>query len=248
MRGKVSPMTRQARGAYKATFRTHPYKRKGRVVRTRPVPGVHFERSLRESGAEVIAGIDEVGVGAWAGPVVVGAVISNPGSRVYKVRDSKLLDAARREWLAERVRDRSLAWGVGVSWPNEIDEEGLSEAIRRAASRALDALSIEPDACLVDGKWNFIGDGARMVVKGDCESVSIASASLVAKVFRDRLMADLAPLYPGYGFDLNKGYPSPAHKWALAAFGPSSFHRRLFTPVRRLFEEGVPGRLLPEAR
>jgi ribonuclease HII len=237
-------MARQARGAYKATFRTHPYKRKGRVVRTRRVPGVHLERSLRESGAEAIAGIDEVGVGAWAGPVVVGAVISNPGSRVYKVRDSKLLDAARREWLAARVRERSLAWGVGVSWPNEIDEEGLSEAIRRAASRALEGLAIEPDACLVDGKWNFIGDGARMVVKGDCESVSIASASLVAKVFRDRLMSDLAPLYPGYGFDLNKGYPSPAHKWALSALGPSSFHRMLFAPVRRLFEEGVPGRLL----
>jgi ribonuclease HII len=230
--------------AFKATYRTHGYKRKGRSVRTRPAPGLHFEKTLRESGAELVAGIDEVGVGAWAGPVVVGAVILEPGRRIYKVRDSKLLDPPRREWLAERVRERSLAWGIGVSWPHEIDSEGLSEAQRRAARRAIEALGITPDACLVDGKWNFIGDGARMIVRGDSESVSIACASLVAKAFRDQLMSDLAPLYSGYSFELNKGYPSPLHKWALAAIGPSSLHRRLFTPVRRLFEEGVPGRLL----
>lgn len=230
--------------AFKATYRTRPYRKRGRKARTRPVPSVHFERILRDQGAEVVAGIDEVGVGAWAGPVVVGAVILDPSHRIYKVRDSKLLDPPRREWLAERVRQRSMAWAVGISWPTEIDAEGLSEAIRRAAARALGGLGVQPDAYLVDGNWNFVGEGARTVVRGDCESVSIASASLVAKVFRDRLMSDLAPLYEGYSFELNKGYPSPAHKWALAAFGPSQMHRRLFAPVRRYFEEGVPGRLL----
>jgi ribonuclease HII len=197
-----------------------------------------------EQGAEVIAGVDEVGVGAWAGPVMVGAVVLNPNHRIYKVRDSKLLDPARREWLADRVRERSLAWAVGASWPDEIDAVGLSEAIRRAASRAITSLGIRPEACLVDGSWNFVGKEAVTVVRGDCESVSIAAASVVAKVFRDRVMSGIAPLYDWYRFDENKGYPSPAHKWALRALGPSPMHRRLFAPVQKLFDEGVSGRLL----
>lgn len=235
------------RQAFKATYRTRTYSRKGRVARTPPVPSLRYERALAEQGASMVAGIDEVGVGAWAGPLAVGAVILSRERRIYKIRDSKLLDPARREWLAQRVRERAVAWGVGLSWPAEIDALGLSEATRRAARRALDSLSVFPDAYLVDGKWNFVGEGATMVVRGDCESVSIASASLVAKVSRDALMRDLAALFPGYQFDLNKGYPSPAHKWALKAFGPSAIHRRLFAPVRLLFEEGIPGRLLPPA-
>lgn len=231
---------------FKATYRTRAYRtRKGGQKRTRPVPGVHLERTLRADGADLIGGVDEVGIGAWAGPLAVGAVILSSGSRIYKVRDSKLLDPERRAWLAARVRDRALSWSLGFSWPEEIDDVGLSEAIRRAASRAIEGLSPRPDAFLLDGKWNFIGENTTVVVRGDCESVSIASASLIAKVARDRLMSELSGLYPPYLFDLNKGYPSPAHKWALSAFGPSPIHRRLFTPVRRLFEEGTPGRLLP---
>ena len=229
---------------YRATYRTHGYVRKGRSVRTRRAPGMHLEKLLSSEGAQVIAGVDEVGVGAWAGPVVVGAVVMDPSHRLYKVRDSKLLDAPRRAWLAERVRAGALAWGVGMSWPSEIDVEGLSEAIRRAARRAIGSLGMTPDACLVDGNWNFVGDGAKTVVKGDCESVSIASASVVAKVFRDGLMTQMSSLYPGYRFELNKGYPSPVHKWGLRALGPSPLHRKLFAPVQRHFDEGTPGRLL----
>lgn len=237
--------TSRSSNSFKATYRTRTYKtRKGKQKRTRRVPSVHHERDLRMQGAKVIAGVDEVGVGAWAGPVTVGAVVLSPTSRIYKVRDSKLLDAERRAWLAARVRDRAICWSLGFSWPDEIDEFGLSEGIRRAAARAIEGLAIQPDAFLLDGKWNFIGDKTTVVVRGDCESVSIASASLVAKVARDRMMAELAGFYPQYLFGENKGYPSPAHKWALAAFGPSPIHRRLFTPVRRLFEEGTPGRLL----
>jgi ribonuclease HII len=215
------------------------------VVHTPRVPGVHLERGLLAEGAELVGGVDEVGVGAWAGPLAVGAVVLRPDRRIYKLRDSKLLDPARREFLAGRVRQSCLAWSVGLTWPDEIDAVGLSEAQRRAAARAMCALTVSPDVFLVDGKWNFVGASARMVVRGDCESVSIAAASIVAKVARDRLMCELAGLYPPYELASNKGYPSPRHKWALAAFGPSPMHRRLFAPVQRLLDDGVPGRLLP---
>lgn len=231
--------------SYKATYRTRTYGKGAKQRRTKPVPGMRFENSLREAGAQLIGGIDEVGVGAWAGPVAVGAVVLHPDRRIYKVRDSKLLDPPRREWLSERVKQRCICWSIGLAWPSEIDELGLSEAMRRAGARAIAGLSVQPDAFLLDGKWNFIGDAARTVVRGDCESVSIASASIVAKVARDRLMGELDRFFSWYGFASNKGYPSPSHKWALAAFGPSPIHRRLFAPVQRLVDEGVPGRLLP---
>lgn len=206
------------------------------------------ERSLAARGAELVGGVDEVGVGAWAGPVAVGAVVLRPGKRLYKVRDSKLLDAPRREALAVRVKQACLCWSVGMSWPVEIDDLGLSEAIRRAGRRAVDGLAVKPDAFLADGNWNFLKgccDDVRMVIRGDCESVSIACASIVAKVVRDELMTQLSAMYPPYRFASNKGYPSSSHKWGLAAFGPSPIHRRLFAPVQRLVDEGAPGRLLP---
>ncbi len=230
---------------YRATYRTRTYLRAGRLAHTRRVPGTHHEKALIDEGAGLVGGIDEVGVGAWAGPVAVGAVILRPDQRLYKIRDSKLVSAARREWLAARVRERSLAWSIGYSWPREIDEVGLSEAIRRAAARAVEALPVIPDVFLVDGKWNFLGERARMVVRGDCESVSIAAASVVAKVARDRLMAGLGELYPGYRFESNKGYPSPDHRWGLSAFGPCPVHRRGWAPIKKLLEGGVPGRVLP---
>jgi ribonuclease HII len=206
---------------------------------------VHLERGLLAEGAELVGGIDEVGIGAWAGPLAVGAVVMRPDRRIYKIRDSKLLDPERREFLASRVRESCLAWSIGLAWPDEIDSVGLSEAQRRAAARAQAGLVVSPDVFLVDGKWNFVGTSARMVVRGDCESVSIAAASIVAKVARDRLMCELSRLYPPYELASNKGYPSPRHRWGLAAFGPSPIHRRLFAPVQKLLDEGVPGRLLP---
>lgn len=205
---------------------------------------MRHELKLRAEGAELIGGIDEVGLGAWAGPVTVAAVVLRPDARIYKVRDSKQVDEQRRMWLSERISTKCLAWSIGMSWPQEIDDVGLSEAIRRAGRRAVQGLRVNPDAFLVDGRWNFIGESARTVVRGDCESVSIASASLVAKVTRDALMAQVCGLYPDYGFGTNKGYPSPAHLWALSAFGPSPIHRRLYAPIQKLVDEGTPGRLL----
>jgi ribonuclease HII len=187
-------------------------------------------------------------MGAWAGPLAVGVVILDPGKRIYKIRDSKLLDPPRRRWLAERIKERAIAWSVGLTWPDEIDAVGLTEALKRAARRALNDLGLTPDAILLDGTNNYLREeGAKTIVRGDAESISIAAASLVAKVCRDDLMTRLAPMYHPYRFEKNKGYPSPVHKWALAAFGPAPIHRRLFSPVQKLVDDGVPGRLLPAA-
>ena len=202
---------------------------------------MRHEQALLAEGATLVGGIDEVGVGAWAGPVAVGAVVLDPEDRIYKIRDSKLLDPGRREWLAARVRGRSLGHGVGLAWPNEIDEVGLSEAIRRAAARAVACLPVTPDAFLVDGKWNFLGNSARMVVRGDCESVSIAAASIVVKVARDRLMSALACMYPQYQFESNKGYPAPRHLWALSAYGPCPIHRLSFGGLPRAHRQPPQG-------
>lgn len=249
--------------SYRATYRTRAYRERGRKqsARTPAVPGLRHEQTLRQAGAELIGGVDEVGLGAWAGPLAVGMVVLRPDKRIYKVRDSKLLDEPRRQWLAGRIQAGCLCWSTGLAWPREIDLLGLSEAMRLAARRAMGRLATHPDCFLVDGRWNFLqpvqaggdpvpdaGPAVRTVVRGDCESLSIAAASVVAKVARDSLMAQLASLYPPYLFRCNKGYPSPDHMWALRAFGPSPVHRRLFAPVRRLVDEGIPGRLLPDLR
>lgn len=235
--------------SFKATYRTRAFAQGTlKASRTRPVPGMRYENMLRADGAQLIAGIDEVGLGAWAGPVAVGVVVLRPGRRLYKVRDSKALDAPRREWLAAHVQEGCLSWAVGLAWPREIDDLGLSAALRLAGRRAVSDLDVSPDAFLVDGNWNLLGiEGVTTIVRGDSESVSVASASLVAKVARDRLMKCLAPIYPQYLFESNKGYPSPFHMRALDMVGPSPIHRRLFAPVRKLVEQSPPCRLLPHA-
>lgn len=241
----------KAEGAFKATHRTRCYGTgpNGRPARTRAVPSMRYEDALRSEGVELICGVDEVGLGSWAGPVAVGMVVLQPATRLYKVRDSKSVDVDRREFLAAHVRRTCLAWSVGISWPAEIDEHGLSYAQMAAARRALEGLGCTPEAFLVDGNWNFLKPAkVRTIVRGDSESVSIAAASLVAKVTRDALMIQMSQLYPTYEFHSNKGYPSPRHKWALAAIGPSPIHRRLFEPVRVLAEGGIPGRLLDAAQ
>jgi ribonuclease HII len=185
-------------------------------------------------------GIDEVGRGSWAGPLTVGAVVVPHDRRVYRIRDSKQLSAARREAMFDRICDWATAWGVGHASAAECDELGMSEAQRLAARRALDALGVEPDAALVDGKWNFVGrPHTTMLVKGDARSLSIAAASILAKVTRDRIMRAEAESFPAYAFDQNKGYPCPRHKLALKGYGPSSIHRRSWVFMERLAWRGV---------
>lgn len=147
--------------------------------------------------------------------------------RVNGVRDSKMLSEAEREHLFDRIAEWCDAWAVGHASQEECDHLGMSEAQRLAARRAIDGLGLLPDQVLLDGKWDFVGGGiTRRIVRGDATCLSIAAASILAKVTRDRMMRAEAEHFPGYDFELNKGYPCPRHKAALKAWGPSSIHRR----------------------
>jgi ribonuclease HII len=200
-------------------------------IRLRPslrskAPGLAVERELWANGDRLIAGIDEVGRGSWAGPLTVAAAVIPRGRRIYKVRDSKMLNEHEREALYERVAGWCSAWGIGHASPEECDRLGMSAAQRLAAQRALNGLGVVPDRILVDGKWDFVGTGnTKMIVGGDATSLTIAAASILAKVTRDRMMRTMSSTFPGFDFDRNKGYPCPRHRAALAASGPTPIHR-----------------------
>jgi len=209
-------------------------------------PTLRVERGLWDAGHEVVVGLDEVGRGAWAGPIMVGAAVLPRDRRVYKVRDSKMLTEAQRERLFDRIAGWCAAWAVGWATDRECDELGMADAQRLAARRALDGLGVEPDAVLVDGNWDFVGGGrTRRLVRGDATCLTISAASILAKVTRDRLMRREAEHYPAYDFDLNKGYPCPRHKAALSALGPSAIHRRSWVFMEHLPWSGLPRYVRP---
>jgi ribonuclease HII len=210
-------------------------------------PGLALERRLWESGREIVVGMDEVGRGAWAGPLTVAAAVLPADRRVYKVRDSKMLTEAEREALFDRVAGWCRAWAVGHASAAECDELGMSAAQRLAARRALDGLGVEPDAVLVDGSWDFVG-GASGIVGGDATCLSIAAASILAKVTRDRIMRAEAEHFPAYWFESNKGYPGPRHRAALQWLGPCTLHRRTWAFMDALVWPGIARTVRPEAQ
>ena len=213
--------------------------RSGHAGRT--VPSLALERALWDEGCEVVVGVDEVGRGSWAGPISVGAAVLPRDRRVYKVRDSKMLTEEERERLYRRLTEWCQAWAVGHASQEECDELGMSAAQKLAARRAVEGLGVEPDVVLVDGLWDFVGARrVRRIVKGDASCLSIATASVLAKVTRDRIMRAEAHHYPGYDFELNKGYPCPRHKAALAAWGPTAIHRRAWVFMDHIPWGGVP--------
>ena len=194
-----------------------------------PPPSRRAEHELWSAGHEVVVGVDEVGRGAWAGPLMVGAAILPREKRVNGVRDSKMLPEVHRERLFDRVAGWCDAWAVGAVSYAECDELGMAEAQRVAARRAIEALGVVPDVAIVDGKWNFLRGTVQHVelrVKADRDCLPVAAASILAKVVRDREMREHADHYPNWGFDTNKGYPCPMHKAALQGYGPSAIHRR----------------------
>lgn len=206
----------------------------------RSSPGLRVEREMWAAGIDVVAGMDEVGKGAWAGPLTVGAAVVPKDRRIYKVRDSKLLTEPEREELFDRIADWCDAWSVGHATHAECDELGMSEAQRLASRRALDGLGVRADRVLLDGKWDFVGGGrATTIVRGERVSLSIAAASILAKVTRDRMMRDLAEHYPCYAFSENKGYPCHRHRAALQMFGPTTIHRRSWAFMDSLAWRGV---------
>ena len=191
----------------------------------------------REAGWPV-AGIDEAGRGPWAGPVVAAAVILDPGNLPRGLDDSKTLSPARRRAL-ERALRGCAEIGVGAAGVREIDEANVLRATFRAMARALAALPRPPGAALVDGnRAPDLPCRVRAVVRGDSRSLSIAAASIVAKVTRDDIMARLAARYPGFGWERNAGYGTAEHRRALAELGPTPHHRRSFAPVRALSGSG----------
>ncbi|MGI9645483.1 MAG: ribonuclease HII, partial [Ilumatobacteraceae bacterium] len=188
-----------------------------------------IEQDLWARGHEVVVGIDEVGRGSWAGPLMVGAAVLPRDRRVNGVRDSKLLTEPEREALFDRIAEWCDTWAVGAATQQECDLLGMSAAQKLAAQRAIDALAVTPDVAVTDGRWDFVSPAVpevELAVKADLRCLSVAAASILAKVVRDRTMRELAGDYPHWSFDTNKGYPCPVHKAALLGYGPSSIHRR----------------------
>ena len=210
-------------------------------------PDLAFERAAVARGARRVAGVDEVGRGPWAGPVVAGAVRLTAAPPAG-LDDSKRLSRARREALVGPI-EAAADWALGAASAAEIDRLGLGPATRLAMARAVAGLGEAPDHLLVDGTGPhpWAPCPHETIVRGDSLSASIAAASVLAKVARDRLMAALARRHPGYGWERNVGYGTPAHRAGLAALGVTIHHRRSFAPVRAMLPES-PDTISPQSR
>lgn len=184
-----------------------------------------------------IAGVDEVGRGCLAGPVVVAAVILDPNRPIKGLRDSKKLSAKKRDELAEEIKEKALAWSVAAMGPEVIDKINILQATLEAMKAAVEKLPVEPDFVQVDGnklpKWKWLSEA---VVKGDDKVEWISAASIIAKITRDGYMCKIAELYPQYGFEHHVGYGTAEHIKALKAYGPTPIHRKTFAPVREVID------------
>jgi ribonuclease HII len=206
-------------------------------------PGLEQERALQSQGYRLIAGVDEAGRGAWAGPVYAAAVIlpldrADLSDTLNGVADSKQLSPNRRESLLESISGVALGVGVGWSTATEIDEMRIVAATRLAIRRAIDALPISPDALLLDFlSLPELTLPQRALPKADQRCLSVAAASIVAKVSRDRWMVELDKRHPGYAFSRHKGYGTAAHRSALARLGPSPIHRMSWAPLQTHSDE-----------
>jgi ribonuclease HII len=203
-----------------------------------PSPDFRFESSLWKNGCQHVAGVDEAGRGALAGPVVAAVVVFLADSSLKDldgVRDSKEMTPSMRDQWADNLRELAFAWGVGLATSQEIDDLGIIPATRTAAQRAIDRLHITPGHILLD--YLFLPDSPvpqTSLIKGDARSMSIAAASVIAKTTRDALLKDLDAQYPGYGFARHKGYGTAAHRAAIAKLGPSPIHRLSYKPLLEL--------------
>jgi ribonuclease HII len=217
----------------------------------RAVPTWDHEVELHSASYSLVAGVDEAGRGAWAGPLVAGAVILPPpivlatmeediAAEIGRLRDSKMLTKCTRERLLEVIQRVALTTGVGVVSPALIDVIGLGPANRLAMARAVRALCVQPDFVLVDAfKLPSMPVPHRPIIKGDATCMSIAAASVLAKVARDHMMEEQAEFYPGYGFAQHKGYGTRMHVEAIQRLGVSSIHRRSYVPIQAMMA-GLP--------
>jgi ribonuclease HII len=190
-----------------------------------------FEKQAWEAGAQLIAGVDEVGRGSLFGPVVAGAVILDPAYRIRGLRDSKLLPAERREILAERIKEHAICWAVAAIDAARIDQINIYQASRVAMRDAVLQLQPAPDHLLIDAVKIDCEMQQRAIIHGDALSASIAAASILAKVARDKMVSEWDSVFPMYGLASHKGYSTPRHLAALREHGPSPLHRQSFAPV-----------------
>ena len=192
---------------------------------------MRYEKQAWASGAHLVAGVDEVGRGSLFGCVVAAAVILDPGYRIRGLRDSKLLLRERREILAERIREHAVAWSIAAVDAARIDQINIYQASRVAMREAVMLLAPVPDHLLIDAVRIDCGLTQVPIIHGDALSASIAAASILAKVERDRMMREWDAVFPGYGLASHKGYSTPKHLAALREFGPTALHRQSFAPV-----------------
>ena len=190
-----------------------------------------MEEKIYQMGASSICGIDEAGRGPLAGPVVVGAVILKPDSQIEGINDSKKIAEKKREKLYEQIVEEAICWSVGIVEQKEIDEINILNATKKALHLAVEELQVKPDHILVDAleRIDTAGIPYTSVIKGDAKCYSIAAASIIAKVTRDRMMRQWDEVYPMYGFAKHKGYGTAAHIQAIKEYGLCPIHRRSFT-------------------
>ncbi len=207
-------------------------------------PDLQFEKAFWQQTLQMIAGLDEAGRGAWAGPVAAGAVIFPQSEKIYDllngVRDSKELSPEKRAEMAPLIKQNAIAWAVGMSSAAEIDEIGILPATRLAMQRALQQISPSPSHLLIDAIFLVDNETPQTsLYKGDQRSLSIAAASILAKTARDEWMSAQYDLDPHYGFAQHKGYGTAYHQKQLALYGPGPIHRRSFAPIRALVEKAT---------
>jgi ribonuclease HII len=203
-----------------------------RIADSRIRPTFELEAAEHQLGSRPIAGVDEAGRGPWAGPVVAAAVILNPDCIPANIDDSKVLDEDSRAYLYKRIMKVAIV-AVGIAQVDRIDRDNILGATLWAMAEAVAQLTDTPKLVLIDGnKAPRLPMSARTIVKGDAKCLSIAAASIIAKVTRDRLMMELARDYPGYGFERHKGYGTREHQAAITKLGISALHRRSFKPVQ----------------
>jgi len=201
-------------------------------------PDFKIEKGLISQGINLIAGIDEAGRGPWAGPVVASAVIVKPNEyrfwQTLGVNDSKKLSAKKRQALIELIKAKALTWAVGIVDNYQIDQIGIKPATFLAMKQAIDGLTQKCGFILIDGRDCLdISIKQKAIVRGDGESISIAAASIIAKVTRDKIMEGYEKEFPGYGFCQHKGYGTKLHSESLIKFGPCSIHRMSFKPIKK---------------
>lgn len=211
-------------------------------------PTQELEKTLRETGLKLVAGVDEAGRGSWAGPVVAAAVIlPEEISDNLGINDSKQLTPALRDGLFLKIQELAVAVGIGVVEVPEVDKFGVAQATYMAMAKAVGNLKPTPEFILVDGfKVNFAGVPSSGIIDGDAKSVTIAAASIIAKVARDRLMVELHNRYPRFGFAIHKGYGTKLHQERIAKYGVCPMHRKSFAPVKIMLHHKLTQEVIGE--